>query len=153
RPFALATKEVTWEQFHHFRADYSPREVDGPLSPNNPATSVSFYLAAAYCNWLSQQEGLPLSQWCYVQVADPKTPEKVQAYPDYLSRTGYRLPTEVEWEYACRSGAMTSRCYGSSNDLLAKYAWYNTNSRGRSQPVGLLKPNDLGLFDMHGNAW
>jgi formylglycine-generating enzyme required for sulfatase activity len=74
----------------------------------------------------------------------------MQLAPNYLARTGYRLPTEAEWEYACRAGAVTSRYYGESDELLAKYAWYNKNSSQRTSPVGSLKPNDFGLFDMHG---
>jgi formylglycine-generating enzyme required for sulfatase activity len=72
---------------------------------------------------------------------------------NYLSRTGYRLLTEAEWEYACRAGAITSRYYGSSEELLGKYGWYERNSQVRTHPVGSLKPNDFGLFDMHGNIW
>ena len=73
---------------------------------------------------------------------------------DFLRRTGYRLPTEAEWEYACRAGAMTSRYYGTSVRLLENYAWYVTNVGvpRRPQPCGRLIPNDLGLFDMLGNA-
>ena len=69
---------------------------------------------------------------------------------DCLSRTGYRLPTEAEWEYACRAGTVTSRPYGGGDDLLDRYGWY---ARGRAVRVGSLKPNDLGMFDMLGNAW
>ena len=72
---------------------------------------------------------------------------------DYMKRTGYRLPTEAEWEYACRAGAMTSRYYGQSDELLAKYGWFNKNSGKKAWPVGSLKPNDFGLFDMQGNAY
>jgi formylglycine-generating enzyme required for sulfatase activity len=70
----------------------------------------------------------------------------------YLSKTGYRLPTEAEWEYACRAGAVTTRAYGVRNDhMLENYGWFQDNARSL-QRVGLLKPNDLGLFDMYGNA-
>src|SRR5262249_27894175 len=71
----------------------------------------------------------------------------------YLARTGYRLPTEAEWEYACRAGAAISRHYGTTDELLGNYAWYVANSNGRTWPVGSKKPNDYGLFDMYGNAW
>ncbi len=65
---------------------------------------------------------------------------------------GYRLPTEAEWEYACRAGTVTSRYYGHSPDLLGLYEWYIGSSEYRSQPCGRLLPNDLGLFDMLGNV-
>jgi eukaryotic-like serine/threonine-protein kinase len=71
----------------------------------------------------------------------------------YLSHTGYRLPTEAEMEYATRAGAVTSRYFGETEELLPRYAWYVTNSQDRTWPVGSKKPNDLGLFDMHGNVW
>src|SRR5262249_55605586 len=63
------------------------------------------------------------------------------------------LPTEAEWEYACRAGAVTSRYYGASEEMLKHYAWYLLNAANRTWPVGRLKPNDLGLFDMLGNVW
>ena len=72
---------------------------------------------------------------------------------NYLSLTGYRLPTEAEMEYATRAGALTSRYYGETEELLPKYAWYTKNSQEKTWPVGSLKPNDLGLFDMQGNVF
>jgi formylglycine-generating enzyme required for sulfatase activity len=76
----------------------------------------------------------------------------LQLPADYLSRTGYRLPTEAEWEYACRAGAVSSRYYGSSEELLPRYAWYFSDADGRAWPVGQKRPNDLGLFDLYGNV-
>jgi formylglycine-generating enzyme required for sulfatase activity len=73
--------------------------------------------------------------------------------PAYLQRTGYRLPTEAEWEWACRVGARTRWSCGSAEDLVGEYAWHSGNSAQRSHPVGTRKPNDLGMFDMQGNAW
>ena len=72
---------------------------------------------------------------------------------DVLERTGYRLPTEAEWEYACRAGAVTSRYYGHSIDLLDAYARYQANSKEHAWTCGSLFPNDLGLFDMLGNEY
>ena len=72
---------------------------------------------------------------------------------DVLRRTGYRLPTEAEWEYACRSGTTTSRYYGASIELMGRYARYQANSHEHAWACGSLLPNDLGLFDMLGNQF
>jgi serine/threonine protein kinase/formylglycine-generating enzyme required for sulfatase activity len=152
RTFAIAAKSVTFEQFLRFpkARTYVPRNEPTPECPVNWMT---WYLVPEYCNWLSEREGLPVEEWCYIPNKDGKQPGAMKLAHDYLNRKGYRLPTEAEWECACRSGAVTSRYYGESTDLLGKYAWYVSNADYRPQPVASLKPNDWGLFDMHGNVW
>ncbi len=152
RSFAIASKEVTVDQFLRFRQDHKYDKSYAPTS-DCPMNSVSWYDAAAYCNWLSEQEGIRKEQWCYLPNEAGKYAAGMKMPANYLQRTGYRLPTEVEWEYACRAGADTLYSFGDSDDLLGKYGWFDANSLGKSYPVGSLKPNDLGLFDMYGNNW
>ena len=115
---------------------------------------VTWYRAAAYCNWLSEQERIPKKQWCYVPNTKGRYAEGMTIPEDVLERRGYRLPTEAEWEYACRAGSVTSRYYGRSEGLLGQYAWNRTNTGGdRTSPCGELLPNDLGLFDLLGNVY
>jgi serine/threonine protein kinase/formylglycine-generating enzyme required for sulfatase activity len=160
RRFAIGSKEVTVELFkqfldsnrqvkHRLASEYSPEK-------ECPEINVTWYEAAQFCRWLSDLEKVPETEMCFPSIEeiekckDGKTPLLLP--PDYLKRIGYRLPTEAEWEYACRAGSQTSRPHGVSNDLLLHYAWDVRNALARTWPVGLKKPNDFGLFDMHGNA-
>ena len=145
RRFAISTKEVTVDQFRRFQPDFA---FDDVISPDGtcPINSVSLHDAMAYCNWLSEQQGLQKDQLCYHSESG-----RLRAHPEALSRTGYRLPTEAEWEYACRAGTTTSRFFGEAPDLCALYCWGQLNANGHSRPVATLMPNDFGLFDTYGN--
>lgn len=155
RRFAISTKEVSIEQFRRFSQatglrmppftkKHSPQE-------NGPIVMVNWFRAAQYCRWLSEQAGLSEDQMCYPAV--DKIVDGLELPADYLSRSGFRLPTEAEWEFSCRAGSTTSRSFGSCDELLANYAVFMQNAGDHAWPCGHRKPNDFGLFDMHGNAW
>ncbi len=158
RSFAIATREVTRAEFERFIADRSvmPPALDPSAhdrlmpDPDCPMVGVDWYAATRYCNWLSQRDGIPPEEWCYP--GDMAPGKSITLEPGFSSRTGYRLPTEAEWEFACRAGAITARPFGEGDTMLAEYAWFVENSGQRTHPVGSLEPNDLGLFDMLGNV-
>jgi serine/threonine protein kinase len=150
--FALAATEVTVAQFLNFRAKH-------PVDPSNtptqdcPVSQVTWYDAVEYCNYLSERNGVEKDQWCYKRTKDGLW----EFFPDYRKRTGYRLPTEDEWICACQAGARTLFGFGEADEeLVSQYAWWLRNGHAggvqRSFPVASLKPNDWGLFDMHGNV-
>ncbi|MHB8861728.1 MAG: SUMF1/EgtB/PvdO family nonheme iron enzyme [Pirellulaceae bacterium] len=151
--YQIATKEVTVQQFQAFLAEHP--EVQHQLNrskspqPDCPVNMVSWYHVAQYCRWLSEQEGLPEDEMVYPPI--PEIGAGMRQVPYALFRAAYRIPTEAEWEHACRAGTTTARYYGDSDELLSRFAWYKGNSAEHSWPVGLLRPNALGLFDMYGN--
>lgn len=158
RTFAIASKLVTREQFQRFDLEYQRPPSQVLDSSDLPAGAITWHEAAAYCNWLSKGEGISEDQWCYEIDAKGQV---TRLKAGYLSLGGYRLPTEAEMEYSCRAGAITSRFYGETEDLLPRYEWCRESSLAKSRsnrsylPVGMLKPNGFGFFDMLGNmsAW
>lgn len=144
--FWMGVHEVTWEEYslwaegRDLLLDASgdlAKRVDGIARPTPAYTDMSFgmgrddhpaicmtqHAAATYCEWLSAVTGRE-----------------------------YRLPTEAEWEYACRAGTETPFYYGGDQIRIGHFAWSEKNSKARYHPVGQKTPNEWGLFDMHGNV-
>jgi formylglycine-generating enzyme required for sulfatase activity len=152
RPFYLGVTEVTQAQYQavmglnpsDFSASGGQRDaVAGQSTANHPVERVSWFDAVRFCNALSAKEGLkPFYEidGNAVRVSDWNGP-------------GYRLPTEAEWEYACRAGSATAFGFGDDETRLGDFAWFIGNSGGKTHPVGQKGPNALGLYDMHGNVW
>ena len=139
RPFYLAAYPVT-------QREYTRVIERNPSFFSNhdvlPVECVSWFDAVTFCNALSSKEGLhPFF----------KIDGELIDVPDW-SGPGYRLPTEAEWEYACRAGSTTRYYFGDDEKLLHQYAWYAHNSNHRTHPVGEKKPNRFGLYDMNGNV-
>ena len=156
RKFAISAFEVTKRQLTEFLKD-RPENPARKTWPNLAKTDdspglMTWWEAAEYCNWLSEQDGLPQDQWCYEQhVKEGETPRMI-AKAMLFELSGYRLPSEAEWEYSCRGGAVTPWFHGSNESLMTKYLWFGSNFHGLMRPVGSLKPNNFGLFDTLGNA-
>jgi formylglycine-generating enzyme required for sulfatase activity len=148
RSLAVATKEVTVAQYRAFDPKRLPLSRYSP-EPACPMNDVDWFAAARYCNWLSKQGRIPTDQLCY-----PEPIEQGMLLPaNTVDLIGYRLPTEAEWEYLCRAGALTARPFAESEELLPRYGWTWLNSEDRTWAVGRRLPNPLGLFDMLGNLW
>jgi acetoin utilization deacetylase AcuC-like enzyme/formylglycine-generating enzyme required for sulfatase activity len=132
--FLMDRTEVTQEQYEKFKLP-NPSRFKGP---SLPVEMITWTKAALYCNLRSKAEGL---EPCY---------NEDTADCDF-AKSGYRLPTEAEWEYACRAGTKTDCSFGDPRRA-GDYAWFADNAQKKTHPVGQKKPNPWGLYDMHGNV-
>jgi formylglycine-generating enzyme required for sulfatase activity len=129
RDFWIGKYEVTQGQFS---AVLGRNPSHFPGDPNRPVEKVTFIDASAYCSAITQRE------------------RQAKHLPmDYE----YRLPSEAEWEYACRAGTTNFFSFGDDPSTADQFAWTAENSEATTHPVGLKRPNPWGLYDMHGNVW
>ena len=142
-PFWISSYEITWDIYELFLNNVDQKRVQnrGPINldidgvssatmpyvnhnqPGHPVINITQYGASQFCKWLTAKTG------------------------NY-----YRLPTEAEWEFACRSSTETTYSCGNSGRKINQFGWYKKNSDGKLQKIGLKRPNGYGLYDMHGNA-
>ena len=142
-PFWISSYEITWDLYELFLNNVDQKRVQnrGPINLDidgvssatmpyvnhnqlgHPVINITQYGASQFCKWLTAKTG------------------------NY-----YRLPTEAEWEFACRSSTETTYSFGNSGRKINQFGWYKKNSDGKLQKIGLKRPNGYGLYDMHGNA-
>lgn len=125
--FFMGTCEVTVHQYGEYLKDTGQKLAEPLINAptgDYPMAQVNWFEAVAFCRWLSQKEG-----------------------------KSYALPTEAQWEYACRAGSQALFSFGDDDRQLADYSWYTINANSRTHPVGQKQPNSWGLRDMYGNVW
>ena len=165
-PFYISDTEVSLALYRKFldAMERSPEagllterswSPDSVVSPRDdcPAQSMSWNDAVLFCNWMSSKEGMDP---CYRRWKTPPGSGEDRPEPEWecdFEAHGYRLPTDAEWELACRAGTTTRFSFGEDAALLPHYGKSTNDWKAPALPVGSLLPNAWGLFDMHGNVW
>lgn len=151
---------AAWGATHGYTDLFAGQNGYNAVETNNPVTMVSWYDAVKWCNARSQKDGLiPVyyTSSSFVDTSIYKTGMKdIQNTMVNWTANGYRLPTEAEWEFAAKGGirAQSPTAYkNSGSNTIDEVAWYSTNSDNTTHPVGTKMMNELGIYDMSGNAW
>jgi formylglycine-generating enzyme required for sulfatase activity len=164
RPFALLDREITFDELIAFSPQIARFMQQFDATLNDSGFAAHWYEMVSFCRWLGTEMGLPEADQCY---ADPETLDKEQYprepnpvanwaprdWPLDLSKRGFRLPTESEWEVVARSGSRTSYGFGSEVALLDRFGWFMENSGKKVHPGREKRPSVRGLFDLHGNLF
>ncbi len=150
RPIYFGVHEVTQQQYEHVmgknpsyfsRTGAGKDAIDAIDTTSLPVETASWNDAVEFCAKLSEQEKL---RAFHLHASEKVTPQE---------DTGYLLPTEAQWEFACRAGTTTKYWIGEKDEDLTQAAWFATNSVGRTHSAGELKSNPFGIYDIHGNVW